>query len=219
MRSYDLGVNAYVVKPVDFQDFVDAVKALGGFWAVVNEPPPARAGGVTDAPALRVLHLEDDPHDRELVAATLRQDGLACAMYAVSTREAFEAALEASVFDVILADDRLPRSTVCRRSRSRRSGRRTLPFIFVSGTLGEEIAVERLKNGAVDYVLKQRLSRLPGSIARAIAEARMRAEHARAEVEVRRLNAELEQRVLERTAAARRSQPVAGRARTGAAAL
>jgi CheY-like chemotaxis protein len=40
LRSYDLGVNAYVVKPVDFREFVDAVKALGGFWAVVNEPPP-----------------------------------------------------------------------------------------------------------------------------------------------------------------------------------
>jgi CheY-like chemotaxis protein len=44
VRSYDLGVNAYVVKPVDFIEFVDAVKLLGGFWAVVNEPPPARPG-------------------------------------------------------------------------------------------------------------------------------------------------------------------------------
>jgi DNA-binding NarL/FixJ family response regulator len=42
VRSYDLGVNAYVVKPVDFHDFVEAVKLLGGFWAVVNEPPPSR---------------------------------------------------------------------------------------------------------------------------------------------------------------------------------
>jgi len=42
VRSYDLGVNAYVVKPVDFHDFVEAVRLLGGFWAVLNEPPPAR---------------------------------------------------------------------------------------------------------------------------------------------------------------------------------
>lgn len=42
VHSYNLGVNAYVVKPVDFQEFVEAVKAIGGFWAVVNEPPPAR---------------------------------------------------------------------------------------------------------------------------------------------------------------------------------
>lgn len=46
IRSYNLGVNAYVVKPVDFREFVDAVKALGGFWAVVNEPPPSEAIGV-----------------------------------------------------------------------------------------------------------------------------------------------------------------------------
>jgi CheY-like chemotaxis protein len=43
VRSYDLGVNAYVVKPVDFHDFVDAVRMLGGFWAVINEPPPGGA--------------------------------------------------------------------------------------------------------------------------------------------------------------------------------
>ena len=45
LRSYNLGVNAYVVKPVDFAEFVDAVKALGGFWAVVNEPPPSEPAG------------------------------------------------------------------------------------------------------------------------------------------------------------------------------
>jgi len=43
MRTYDLGVNAYVVKPVDFHEFIDAVKLLGGFWAVVNETPPVAA--------------------------------------------------------------------------------------------------------------------------------------------------------------------------------
>jgi CheY-like chemotaxis protein len=43
IKSYDLGVNAYVVKPVDFHEFVDAVKLIGGFWAVLNEMPPARA--------------------------------------------------------------------------------------------------------------------------------------------------------------------------------
>ena len=46
VRSYDLGVNAYVVKPVEFHDFVDAIKVIGGFWAVINEPPPAGAARV-----------------------------------------------------------------------------------------------------------------------------------------------------------------------------
>jgi PAS domain S-box-containing protein len=154
---------------------------------------------LTDRP-VRILHVEDDPHDRELVAATLSQDGLSCSVTAVSTRAAFEEALAENQYDVILADDRLPTFdglTAQHIAAERAPG---VPFIFVSGTLGEEIAVERMKNGAVDYVLKQRLSRLPGSITRAVGEARMRAENARAAREVHRLNAELEQRVNERTA-------------------
>ena len=49
MKSYQLGVNAYVVKPVGFHEFIDAVKLLGGFWAVINEPPPQRTAGPTRA--------------------------------------------------------------------------------------------------------------------------------------------------------------------------
>jgi PAS domain S-box-containing protein len=149
---------------------------------------------------VRILHVEDDAHDRELVAATLRDDGLSCSVTAVSTRAAFEMALDENQYDVILADDRLPNFDGLTAQRIAAERAPDVPFIFVSGTLGEEIAVERMKNGAVDYVLKQRLSRLPGSITRAIGEARMRAENARASIEVRRLNAELEQRVTERTA-------------------
>lgn len=155
---------------------------------------------MSERPQLRVLHLEDDPHDRELVVATLAHEGLSCEVTAVSTREEFEAALSRQTFDVILADDRLPAFDGLTAQRLASAAAPQIPFIFVSGTLGEEIAVERLKAGAVDYVLKQRLARLPGSINRAIAEARMRAEHARAETEIRHLNAVLEQRVLERTA-------------------
>jgi len=134
---------------------------------------------------LRILHVEDDPRDRELVAATLTDDGLSCSVTAVATRAAFEAALDGSQYDVILADDRLPTFDGLSAQRIAAERASDVPFIFVSGTLGEEIAVERMKNGAVDYVLKQRLSRLPGSITRAIGEARMRAENARAGIEVR----------------------------------
>jgi two-component system response regulator len=52
LRSYELGVNAYVVKPVRFQEFVEAVKQIGSFWAMVNEPPPGSLGGVTHASQL-----------------------------------------------------------------------------------------------------------------------------------------------------------------------
>ena len=73
------------------------------------------------------------------------------------------------------------------------------PFIFVSGSIGEERAVDRLKDGATDYVLKDRMARLPSAVRRALAEAAERAERRRAEADVRRLNAELERRVIERT--------------------
>jgi len=155
---------------------------------------------VADPEVIRILHVEDDPHDRELVGATLRQDGLSASIVAVATRDEFEAVLGGETFDVILADDRLPAFDGLTAQRIAAERAPTVPFMFVSGTLGEETAVERIKNGAVDYILKQRLARLPGSIRRAIAEARTRSDHARAEIEVRRLNAALEERVLERTA-------------------
>jgi PAS domain S-box-containing protein len=155
---------------------------------------PDRAG------ALRILHVEDEPNDRELVSATLRAAGLDGEIVCVDTKDAFLAALERSPFDVILADDRLP--TFDGRTAQQLAAERApnVPFIFVSGTLGEEIAIERLKDGATDYVLKQRLSRLAASITRAIIEARTRTERESAEAEIRRLNAELEARVAARTA-------------------
>jgi len=127
-----------------------------------------------------VLHVEDDPVDRELVAATLDAQGLTCDILAVDTRDAFLAALDSGGFDVILADDRLPRFNGQAALALAVERVPDVPFIFVSGTLGEEIAVERLKAGATDYVLKQRLARLGSSIVRALRDARQRREHTRA---------------------------------------
>ena len=68
VRSYTLGVNAYVVKPVDFHEFVNAVKELGVFWALINEPPPGsvKKVAVTQSP-LRILLLEDNAADAQLI--------------------------------------------------------------------------------------------------------------------------------------------------------
>ena len=149
---------------------------------------------------LRILHVEDNPYDRELVAATLRGGGEPCDIVAVDTKAAFLEALSEGGFDVILADDHLPTFDGREALALSTEHAPETPFIFVSGTIGEEVAVERLKAGATDYVLKQKLTRLPAAIARAIREAQVRSEHDRAEAEVHRLNAELEQRVVWRTA-------------------
>jgi PAS domain S-box-containing protein len=156
---------------------------------------------VPDRPRLlRILHVEDEPLDRELVAATVRAAGLNAEFTCVDTEQAFVAALTSARFDVVLADDRLPSFDGEAALRVAARMAPEIPFIFVSGTLGEEVAIERLKSGATDYVLKQRLSRLPTSITRAIVEATTRAQREAAEEEVRRLNTELEQRVAARTA-------------------
>jgi PAS domain S-box-containing protein len=149
--------------------------------------------------SLRILHLEDDPADAELIAATLAADGLVCHCTRVSSRAQFVEAIDAA-WDLILGDFAMPGFDGVTAQQIARERRPDVPFVFVSGTIGEEVAIERLKAGATDYVLKQRLARLPSAIRRALQEADERRERRRAESEVRRLNAELEQRVVERTA-------------------
>ena len=150
---------------------------------------PSPRGSVADP--MRILHVEDDADDRELAAATLRADGLLSEFRYADTRSTFEAELLHHSFDLILADYSLPSfDGLTAQAIARRLAPLT-PFIFLSATLGEELAVDRLKDGATDYVLKQRIARLPTAVRRARAEAMERAERQRAEEEVRRLHAEL----------------------------
>ena len=143
-------------------------------------------------PALRVLHLEDDARDAELVCDMLEAGGIVCDITRVQTREEFVAALDKGGFDVILADYSLP--SFDGMSALKIAAQRSLdvPFIFVSGALGEELAIEALKTGATDYVLKERLARLAPSVQRTLREARERIERERAEEAARTANARLE---------------------------
>jgi signal transduction histidine kinase/CheY-like chemotaxis protein len=135
---------------------------------------------------LQILLLEDDPADAGLVQGFLEADQLACEITCVQTRAAFMAALEKSNIDLILADYRLPSFDGLSALELARDIRPELPFIFVSGTLGEETAIEALKRGATDYVLKTRLSRLVPAVQRALRETRERAERKKAEEALRR---------------------------------
>ncbi len=136
---------------------------------------------------LRILQLEDNPLDAELLNEKLKTSGLLFEVKRVATRADFQAAIEQGGFDLILCDYTLPSF----------SGRDALtlalekcpdvPFIYVSGTIGEERAVEALKAGATDYVLKDRTARLGTAIHRAMQEAEERAKRKRMEEEIHRL--------------------------------
>ena len=130
---------------------------------------------------LRILHLEDDPNDAELIQATLQGEGLVCRVTRVETRAEFVAALGAEEVDVILADYTLPAFDGLSALRIALERCPDVPFIFVSGTLGEEVAIEALKIGATDYLLKERLAKLGPSVRRALREAKERIERKRAE--------------------------------------
>lgn len=129
---------------------------------------------------LRILSLEDDPNDAELIGEMLEAAGIACELVRVDTQPAFEASIGES-FDLILADYSLPSFDGLSALQLAIRVCPDVPFIFVSGTLGEEVAIEALKIGATDYVLKTRLSRLAPSVRRALREADERAAHKRGE--------------------------------------
>jgi signal transduction histidine kinase/CheY-like chemotaxis protein len=135
---------------------------------------------------LHILLLEDDASDAELIQGLLEAEQIVCAVTRVQTRDEFAAALKDAGIDLILADYKLPSFDGFSALRLTLRERPDLPFIFVSGTIGEELAIEALKIGATDYVLKQRLSRLVPSVQRALREARERVEHKNADDALRR---------------------------------
>ena len=147
---------------------------------------------------VRLVHLEDDEGDRELVARTLRGEGIDCAVIEAECRAEFERALETRP-DLILSDDSIPGFGGDEAQSLAQLCCPDAPFVFVSGSIGEERAVERLKSGATDYVLKDRLDKLGTAVKRALREAEERRRRASAEAALRHLNAQLEARVIERT--------------------
>ncbi|MGP1387742.1 MAG: response regulator [Thainema sp.] len=120
---------------------------------------------------LRFLLLEDNPLDADVVRLTLTEGGINCDLQIVDTRAKFEATLNAEPFDLILADYALPGFDGLTALEMVQNQCPDIPFIFVSASLGEELAIESLKMGATDYVLKQRLGRLVPCVERALQEA------------------------------------------------
>lgn len=134
---------------------------------------------------LRLLQLEDDTVDAELIMATLAEGGIPCQSQLVDTRQAFVAALKEGRMDLILADYSIPGFDGMTALTLARQHCPDVPFLFVSATIGEELAIDAMHQGATDYVLKQRLGRLVPSVQRALRELDDRAERKRAEEALR----------------------------------
>jgi diguanylate cyclase (GGDEF)-like protein/PAS domain S-box-containing protein len=144
---------------------------------------PDEAG--MDKSPIRVLYLEDDPADVELVRSELERAGLDFILAHVATREAYRRELRELRPDVVLSDHGLPGfDSLVAHEILKEVGPGT-PFIVVSGTIGEERAIEILKGGVTDYVLKDRLSRLAPAVRRALDEAAERVERRQAQEALR----------------------------------
>jgi PAS domain S-box-containing protein len=141
--------------------------------------------------ALRILSIEDDPKDTELIQGLLEAEEIACEITRVETEAATRASLEQGGIDLILADYSLPSFDGLSALKLALSVCPEVPFIFVSGKLGEDVAIEALKIGATDYVVKTRLSRLVPSVTRALRETRERTERKQADEKLRRSEAYL----------------------------
>lgn len=130
---------------------------------------------------ISVLHLEDSITDAELIKETLSLENAQFVITRVDTRDEFNASLDSGKWDVILADYDLPSFNGLEALSISKERCPDIPFIFVSGRIGEDFALETLKQGATDYVLKNRLSRLAPAVSRAMREADERAKRKKSE--------------------------------------
>ncbi|HXE96340.1 MAG TPA: response regulator [Dongiaceae bacterium] len=149
--------------------------------------------------SLRLLLIEDSEDDAMLLELELRNGGLDTDITRVETPEELESALEAKNWDAVIADYSLPAFTGIDALRIIRARGLDLPFILVSGVIGEEKAVEAMKAGAHDYILKGSYSRLAPALERELEDAAVRRERREAVESLRLAYAEMEQRVAERT--------------------
>src|SRR6478735_1558736 len=113
---------------------------------------------------LKILHLEDDPEDAEIVQQLLSTEIPGCEFETVSSKEEYIRSIEANMPQVILSDNHMPMFSAGEALRIHQQKGFQIPFILVTGTVSDEFAASILRSGADDYVLKDRLSRLPGAI-------------------------------------------------------
>src|SRR5712691_7685776 len=130
---------------------------------------------------LQALILEDSKNDVELLLLYLRRTGFNVTHSVAENMKQFRAALMKKDFDVVLSDYTLPGGTGLDAGRELRGMGKDTPLLLVTGTLGEEAAVECIKHGVTDYILKDNLKRLPSALTRALAEKALRDKYAKSQ--------------------------------------
>jgi signal transduction histidine kinase len=150
-------------------------------------------GNVGSRLKLRALVVEDEPADVELALQTLRLADLEVSEDVAQTVQEFTELVRKNSYDVVLADYKLPGWNGMESVEILRREGLDVPVILVSGALGEQTAVECIKQGAADYVLKDHLARLPGSVRRAMRETKLREDHRQSQADLTRSNRDLEQ--------------------------
>jgi PAS domain S-box-containing protein len=140
------------------------------------------------ATPLRVLILEDRPTDAELMVHELRRGGFEADWQRVDNEADYLACLDPAL-DLVLADYSLPQWDAPRALRALQERGLDIPFIMISGSVGEDVAVECMKQGAADYLLKDRMARLGQAVERGLSEAAERRARKRAEEALRRRDA------------------------------
>jgi PAS domain S-box-containing protein len=142
---------------------------------------------------IQILHLEDDAKDAELIQAILDSAGISSQITCVQAASEFSEALSKRQYELILADYRLPAYDGISALRFSQENYPDIPFIFVSGTLGEDAAIDGLTQGATDYVLKNKLARLVPAVQRALSEAENRRKRKQTEAALRESEERLRQ--------------------------
>lgn len=148
---------------------------------------------------LRVLMVEDSQDDVKLLLRELRRTGYQIVYQRVETGEELRSALVEQSWNIVLSDYSMPHFNGLEALKLLKASGLDLPFILISGTVGEELAVAAMKAGAHDYLLKGKLARLGATIERELREAEVRRARKEAEAALLKLNLELESKVLERT--------------------
>jgi DNA-binding response OmpR family regulator len=134
---------------------------------------------------IKILHLEDNPYDAELIREHLNENGFSVELTVVDTQNDFQRNLQTNEYDLILSDFALPTFNGKDALLLAKEIKPDIPFIFLSGTMGEDAAIESLVYGATDYVLKNKPERLIPAINRAIQESEIYRAKIQAENELR----------------------------------